>query len=407
MRGQLRRSVARAIGGLWGDEPTGADDIFVVRVADFENETLAVREPVPTLRHVPGHVREPRLLSCGDLLIEKSGGGDRQNVGRVMQWQGDGHAICSNFIAVLRPAPEFASRYLTYVHRSLYARGVVAGCTKQTTGIQNLDLAAYLATRVDFPTRGSQKRIADFLDRECERIARSMTQVERLPNLARAHFVSRRAEALSSAQTVSLGRTVTVLDHLRVPLNRQERESRPGPYPYWGANAIQGYVDGYLFDEELVLVSEDGGPFFDDARDVAWCVEGRTWVNNHAHILRPRPGWDPVFLAEALNTVDYSEHVTGATRDKLTQERLKSIRVPGIKYDKQVTLATELRRLAAQVTRADELTRRMTERLREYRDALITEAITGQLDVTRLSHAQLDESAHAALEGETPEVLAS
>ena len=109
------------------------------------------------------------------------------------------------------------------------------------------------------------------------------------------------------------------LDGKRIPLNAEERGRMQGDYPYWGANSIVDYVDRWLFDEELVLLGEDGAPFFDKSRPVAFRVRGKIWVNNHAHVLRPQSTVDAEFLAHALNCIDYRAFIDGSTRDKLTQ----------------------------------------------------------------------------------------
>ena len=96
------------------------------------------------------------------------------------------------------------------------------------------------------------------------------------------------------------------LDGKRVPLNAEQRGKIPGDYPYWGANGVVDYVDNWLFDEDLILIGEDGAPFFEPNKDVAFNVSGKIWVNNHAHILRPKVDTVcPVFLKYALNQVDF------------------------------------------------------------------------------------------------------
>ncbi|MBT1185559.1 restriction endonuclease subunit S [Streptomyces sp. CJ_13] len=126
--------------------------------------------------------------------------------------------------------------------------------------------------------------------------------------------------------TVALRRLITCLDDRRIPLNSGERSEMRGDIPYWGAGGILDYVDRAIFDEPLVLLKEDGSPFFIPSKGVAYYVNGPAWVNNHIHALRP-VGADGRFLAYALNCVDYSRYLTGSTRDKLTQEDLKKIEV--------------------------------------------------------------------------------
>jgi type I restriction enzyme, S subunit len=83
-----------------------------------------------------------------------------------------------------------------------------------------------------------------------------------------------------------LGEVVCFLDSKRKPVKESER--RLGPYPYYGANGQQGTIDDYLFDEPLVLLAEDGGFFDQPDRGIAYRISGKTWVNNHAHVLRPK-----------------------------------------------------------------------------------------------------------------------
>ena len=118
---------------------------------------------------------------------------------------------------------------------------------------------------------------------------------------------------------VELGETVEILDSLRRPITKHDR--RPGPYPYYGATGVVDYVDGYLFDEPLVLVGEDGAKW-GSGEQSAYAVEGKEWVNNHAHVLRPkRERLLDGFLIEiiqffGLDPVHYRRHGTQAQSSK-------------------------------------------------------------------------------------------
>ena len=125
---------------------------------------------------------------------------------------------------------------------------------------------------------------------------------------------------------VSLGEVVEILDNRRKPITKHDRSI--GPYPYYGATGVLDYVDGYLFDEPLVLVGEDGAKWGPRERS-AFPVEGKVWVNNHAHVLRPkRDGLLDRFLIEILNKADLMPYITGVTVPKLNQAKLKSIQIP-------------------------------------------------------------------------------
>ena len=121
-----------------------------------------------------------------------------------------------------------------------------------------------------------------------------------------------------------------------------------GSVPYWGSGGVVDHVNRSLFDEPLVLLGEDGAPFFDPMRDVAFMVDGPVWVNNHIHVLRPR-SVDARYLTYSLNAVDYGRYITGSTRDKLTQDDMSDIlvRVPAPNEQRQIAdfLDFELARL--------------------------------------------------------------
>ena len=170
------------------------------------------------------------------------------------------------------------------------------------------------------------------------------------------------------------------LDGRRVPLNAEERGRMQGDYPYWGANSIVDYVDRWLFDEELILLGEDGAPFFDRSRPVAFRVNGKIWVNNHAHVLRPRTDMDATFLAHTLNCVDYRAFIDGSTRDKLTQGDMREIPIQCPPVHEQGAIVEFLDRETAKIDALVAKKERLIELLQEKRTALITRAVTRGLD---------------------------
>ncbi len=127
-------------------------------------------------------------------------------------------------------------------------------------------------------------------------------------------------------QTKTLGELCDVLDHKRKPITKRDRVA--GEYPYYGATGVLDYVAGYLFDEPLVLVGEDGAKWA-SGENTAFAVEGKIWVNNHAHVLRPhRNVLQDNWLIYHLNHSDLTEFVSGLTVPKLNQGNLREIPIP-------------------------------------------------------------------------------
>lgn len=145
-----------------------------------------------------------------------------------------------------------------------------------------------------------------------------------------------------------VGDICEILDGKRVPITASERQ--PGPYPYYGANGVQDYVADYLFDDDLVLVAEDGGFFDSKDKPIAYRVSGKCWVNNHAHVLKPMKGLNADYLCYSLMYYDVSSLVNGATRKKLTQAKLRQMEVPLPDFVDQCSIAAVLNTICAQIT---------------------------------------------------------
>ena len=118
---------------------------------------------------------------------------------------------------------------------------------------------------------------------------------------------------------------VEFLDTMRKPLEGAKRIS--GPYPYYGASGIVDYVDGYLFDEELILLSEDGANITDRNYPVCFLASGKYWVNNHAHVLRTKKENENNFICNSLERKDYTQYNTGMAMPKLNKETCRKIPV--------------------------------------------------------------------------------
>ena len=179
------------------------------------------------------------------------------------------------------------------------------------------------------------------------------------------------------------------LDYLRVPKNSGERSEMVGDIPYWGANSVQGYVDQSLVDGQMVLVGEDGAPFFDPLATVAFAVDEPIWPNNHVHVLRPSADVDFRFLAASLNAVDYSLYVKGSTRDKLNQSELSGIVLAVPPHPEQRRIADFLDREMAQIDAFIADQEELIGLLAERRAATISHSVTGLSGAQRVSVRRL------------------
>ncbi|HML02478.1 MAG TPA: restriction endonuclease subunit S [Candidatus Bathyarchaeia archaeon] len=175
------------------------------------------------------------------------------------------------------------------------------------------------------------------------------------------------------------------LDNQRVPVSANERERRMAGkqvsdlFPYYGANGQVGLIDDYIFDEDLVLLAEDGGYFGDRSKSIAYKVQGKSWVNNHAHVLRPRQGIEIGYLLSVLNYSDVMPYVRGTTRLKLNQSDARKIRVPLPPTNAQKRIVAKVEALFAESKTAREVLDKVPLLLRRFRQSILAKAFSGEL----------------------------
>lgn len=172
-------------------------------------------------------------------------------------------------------------------------------------------------------------------------------------------------------------------DEKRIPLSSEERGKKEGKIPYWGANSIIDYIDEYLIDYEVILIGEDGAPFFDKYKDVAFYSNEKIWPNNHVHILKARNNMNPRFIVKALNIVDFKNYIKGSTRDKLTQTDMKEILIQTPFIKEQNKIANFLDKKTSNFDSIISKKEKSIEKLEEAKKSLISEVVTGKVKVVK------------------------
>ena len=181
----------------------------------------------------------------------------------------------------------------------------------------------------------------------------------------------------------SLVNACEILDYKRVPVNSTQRELRKRGkrsdqlFPYYGATGQVDVIDDYLFEGEHILLGEDGAPFLDPFKEKAYVVDGKFWVNNHAHILKAHG--NNKYLSHYLNTIRYEDHVSGTTRHKLTKTALKSITVPLPSIREQNSIVERVEMLFNEIKLGVYSLYAAKEAVEFYRQSLLRSAFEGQL----------------------------
>lgn len=186
-------------------------------------------------------------------------------------------------------------------------------------------------------------------------------------------------------EKTTLGEICEIFDSKRVPLNREQREQRINNkktdelFPYYGATGEVGKIDDYIFDGEFVLLGEDAAPFFEPNKNVAYCVKGKFWVNNHAHILSSSV-LENLYICHYLNQFNFSGYVSGTTRLKLSQGSMK--RIPIIYPTNKETQQAIVNKIESLFDEIDEGIGRLktaAQQIQQYRQSLLKNAFNGEL----------------------------
>ena len=198
-------------------------------------------------------------------------------------------------------------------------------------------------------------------------------------------------EIPNSWEWVRLGEVVEVLDKLRKPVSKGSRIA--GDIPYYGASGVVDYINDYIFDEDIVLVGEDGAKW-GSGESTAFRVTGKSWVNNHAHVLRTFQGvvLDD-YLVACLTQQDLSKYITGITVPKLNQARLNSIVLPIPPLSEQSRIVNKLMNLMALCDQLESQTEASIEAHQTLVKSLL-ETLTNAKDADELNESWLRISEH-------------
>lgn len=166
------------------------------------------------------------------------------------------------------------------------------------------------------------------------------------------------------------------LDNMRVPLNEAQRGKMRGDYPYCGANGVLDFVNGFVIDDDIILMAEDGG-YFDEykTRPIAYRMRGKCWVNNHAHILKAKPGFEQGFIFYSLVHKNILPYLASGTRAKLNKSEMNKIELQ-LPSDRLEQTA-----IAAVLTDMDDELAALEQRLaktRTLKQGMMQELLTGR-----------------------------
>lgn len=327
----------------------------------------------------------------GEFLLVAEDGENLNSRKLPLAMKARGKFWVNNHAHVLRGAPHaIDDSFLLASLNNTDIKPFVTGAAQPKLSQANLRLI-----EITLPPLSTQRRIAgilsayDDLIENCERRIRVLDEMARA--LYREWFVLFRYPGHENVPLVesSLGsiprgwsvRSVGVMaenfDRHRKPLSKMQRQTRSGPYPYYGAAKVFDFIDDYIFDGEYLLMAEDGSVRTEGDMPVLQFVDTKFWANNHTHVLRGRRPISTHFLYLALSCVDISPYVTGAAQPKITQENMN--RIPVVVAND--ALHSTFDQNASPLLRGMLSLERQASSLRRTRDLLLPRLLSGQLSV--------------------------
>ncbi len=341
-----------------------------------------------------------QVVHKGNLVLRLT---DLQNdkkslrVGFVEQ---DNGIITSAYLG-LKITDDFSHRFLYHLIHSYDLQKVfynLGAGVRQTLDYKNMKYLPLL-----LPPKADQEKIARFLDVQTARIDETIAKKQKLVELLK----EKRTAVINHAVTKGLDSEVELvesgidwigkiprswevkklkhylknLDGKRIPLSTDERTKMQGEYPYYGASGIIDYVNGYLFEEDLILISEDGANLLNRSTPISFIANGKYWVNNHAHIAKPKDGFLD-FWSERVEQLDVSIFTSGSAQPKLTIHSLQNICISApISILERKMIGEFVSNARKKYDTPLKKVNESISKLQELKSSLISHAVTGKIKV--------------------------
>ena len=336
---------------------------------------------------------DDRKLVCkGDFAINSRS--DRRGSCGISEQDGS----ISLINTVLQPRGEMNPGYYNWLfHTSMFADEFY----KWGHGIGWSDMKKI---GVPIPSKCEQKQLAEHLNFECSHIdsilSKTRASIEEYKKLKQAIITQAVTKGVRGEREmkdsgvewigeinhrfslIKLKYICSILDQYRKPISADKRsQSGSVLYDYYGASGAIDKIDDYTIDDHVMLIGEDGANLRMRNLPLMYEVNGKAWINNHAHILKPTERVDFYYLFYALEELDINPYITGSAQPKLSQEKLQNIWVPLPDLEEQQEIATYIRSKCVEIDKLIAKKEQLVKELESYKKSLIYEVVTGKREV--------------------------
>lgn len=391
--------------GIWGDDEKGDEnDVFCIRVTNFNRDKSIVEMDNLTVRNLDKYKQKDYLLKKNDLLIEKSGGGDNQPVGFVAIYNSNVPAIYANFMARIVINQKNDNRYILYYLSTLYNKRINTKHINQTTGIQNINTTSYFDEKIGIPKILEQRKIANFLDIKTSQfdsvISKKEKLIEKLEEAKKSlisevvtgkvkivdgKIVERKPEEMKDSGVEWLGKIPKDWEVKKLKYIASLRSGRTitndsieeeGRYPVYGGNGLRGYTNQYTHNGDYILIGRQG----------ALCgninyAQDRFWASEHAVVVNLVKDVNYIWLGELLRTMNLNQYSISAAQPGLSVGMIENLYIPYVEKRLQDEISIFLKKYLEEFGGIISRLNKQIQKLKEAKESLISEAVTGKIDL--------------------------
>jgi type I restriction enzyme S subunit len=324
-------------------------------------------------------VKENKKLVKGALLICLSSG-SKSHLGKIALVDDNYDCAFGGFIGQIIPNKNIHSKYLFY---NLISDKYKTYISELTDGmnINNLKSVDLKAFQIPIPPLSEQKRIVAILDKSFVAIDKAKQNAQHNLKNAKALFESYLQGVFENKgddwEVKKFPDISENLDSQRIPITKSKRKA--GEIPYYGASRVVDYVKGFIFDEDLLCISEDGANLLARTYPIAFSITGKTWVNNHVHILRFQEMTTQKFVELYLNSIKLDDFISGMAQPKLNQTMLNKIPIPLPPLKEQKHIVQKLDKLSAETKKLELVYQQKITNLDELKKSVLQKAFNGEL----------------------------
>lgn len=408
------------IGGAWGDEPmSNENDMVVFRVADFDYGKGVLSTDNLTIRNIPESQQNNRVLKYGDIILEKSGGGEKTPVGRAVMYTHEQiQSVCANFCNRLSTKNEYDPAFVNYMFKYLYNKGVTLKYINQTTGIQNLQSEALLNEAVFIPTFDEQNSIANFLDDKTSQIDSLIQKKQQMIALLEEEKTAVINEAVTKGLNPDAPMKDSGIEWLgMVPAHWilskiayvstvvRGASPRPAGSPkYFNGSHTPWITVAEVTKDDSKYITSVSSYLTEEGREQSRFIEAGTLVlsNSGATLgvpkilriggcindgsvaflnLRNSINQDFLYYFFKSLTFTYREMMKGSGQPNLNTDIVKSTNIAVPPVEEQLTIVQHIEDKIGKCNFTISRIRQEIELMQEYRTALISEVVTGKIDV--------------------------